>query len=77
MLQLSRLDPNADRRKRYALSASRILSSLADNYVAQQGQATLTGSVSTLGVDPSDIGTSYGGYYLFQAVETLLSRHRP
>jgi hypothetical protein len=77
MLQLSRLDPNTDRRERYALSASRILSSLADNYVAQQGQATLTGSVSTLGVDPPDIGTSYGDYYLFQAVETWLSRHRP
>ena len=68
LLQLSRLDPNADRRKRYALNASRILSSLADNYVADHGQATLNGSVSTLGVDPPDIGTAYGDYYLFQAV---------
>jgi unsaturated chondroitin disaccharide hydrolase len=77
MLQLSRLDPNADRRKRYALNASRILSSLADNYVAAHGQATLNGSVSTLGVDPPDIGTAYGDYYLFQAVMTWLKQHRP
>ena len=77
MLQLSRLDPNADRRKRYALNASRILSSLADNYVAVQGQATLNGSDSTFGVDPPDIGTAYGDYYLFQAVVTWLKQHRP
>jgi unsaturated chondroitin disaccharide hydrolase len=76
MLQLARLDPNADRRKRYAIGASRILSSLASDYVADHGQATLTGSVSTLGVDPPDIGTAYGDYYLFQAVQTWLSRHR-
>jgi unsaturated chondroitin disaccharide hydrolase len=76
MLQLSRLDPNADRRKRYAVGASRILSSLADSYVADQGQATLTGSVSTVGVDPPDIGTAYGDYYLFQAIQTWLSQHR-
>jgi hypothetical protein len=75
MLQLSRLD--ADRRKRYALNASRILSSLADNYVAVQGQATLNGSDSTFGVDPPDIGTAYGDYYLFQAVVTWLKQHRP
>ena len=66
----------ADRRKRYAVAASRILSSLADNYVADQGQATLTGSVSTLGVDPLDIGTAYGDYYIFRAVQTWLSQHR-
>ena len=77
MLQLSKLDPNADRRKGYATSSSRILSSLADNYVADKGQATLTGSVSTFGVDPSGIGTSYGDYYLLQAVHTWLRQHHP
>jgi unsaturated chondroitin disaccharide hydrolase len=77
MLQLSKLDPNADRRKGYATSSSRILSSLADNYLADKGQATLTGSVSTFGVDPSGIGTSYGDYYLLQAVHTWLKQHHP
>jgi unsaturated chondroitin disaccharide hydrolase len=77
MLQLSRLDPSADRRKGYRVSASRTLSSLADNYVAAHGQATLNGSVSTFGVDPPDIGTAYGDYYLFQAVVTWLKQHRP
>ncbi len=76
LLQLSRVDPNADRSTRYARYASRILSSLADNYLARTGQATLTGSTSTFGVDPPDIGTSYGDYYLLQGVETWLSQHR-
>ena len=76
LLHLARLDPDADRRKRYAMGASRILSSLATHYVADQGQATLTGSVATLGVAPPDIGTAYGDYYLFQAVQAWLSQHR-
>ncbi len=76
LLQLSRVDPNADRRARYASYASRILSSLADHYVATAGQATLTGSTSTFGVDPPDIGTAYGDYYLLQGVETWLQQHR-
>jgi unsaturated chondroitin disaccharide hydrolase len=77
LLQLSRVDPNADRRARYARYASRILSSLADHYIATSGQATLTGSTSTFGVDPPDIGTAYGDYYLLQGVETWLRQHRP
>ena len=71
------MDPNADRRARYARYASRILSSLADHYIATSGQATLTGSTSTFGVDPPDIGTAYGDYYLLQGVETWLRQHRP
>ena len=77
LLRLSRVDPNADRRTRYARYASRILSSLADTYVARTGQATLTGSTSTFGVDPPDIGTAYGDYFLLQGVETWLRQHRP
>lgn len=76
LLRLSRLDPSAARGRRDAVFASRILSSLADHYLARAGQATLTGSTSTWGVDPPDIGTSYGDYYLLQAVETWLAQHR-
>lgn len=76
LLRLSRLDPAVDRRDRYALYASRILSSLAAHYVAAAGQATLTGSTSTFGVDPPDIGTAYGDYFLLQAVGTWLEERR-
>lgn len=75
LLQLSRLDPDSDRAARYALSASHILSSLAGHFIATHGQATLTGSTSTFGVDPPDNGTAYGDYYLLQAVETWLTPH--
>ncbi len=76
LLQLSRLDPDSNHDRLYALDASHILSSLADHFIAPHGQATLAGSTSTFGVDPPDIGTTYGDYYLLEAVEAWLTRHR-
>jgi unsaturated chondroitin disaccharide hydrolase len=76
MLQLSRLDPDASRAGRYALYASRILSSLTDHYLARAGEATLTGSTATMGVTPRHIGTAFGDYYLLLATETWLRQHR-
>lgn len=76
LLRLSRLDPDPDRKARYASYASRILSSLAGHYLASSGQATLTGGTSAIGVDPPDVGTAYGDYFLLQGIEGWLTQHR-
>jgi unsaturated chondroitin disaccharide hydrolase len=76
LLQLSRVDPSRTRRLRDARAADSILWSLAHSYVAPDGQATLTGATATHGVTPSDIGTSYGDFYLMQAVEQWLQHGR-
>ncbi len=75
LLRLSRLDPSPQRDARYALEASHILASLAAHFIAQHGQATLTGSTSTLGVDPPNIGTAYGDYYFLDALENWQAHH--
>jgi len=72
LLQLSVVDPSRTQRRRDARQAGSILWSLAQSYVAPAGQATLTGATATHGVQPSDIGTSYGDFYLLRTVDQWL-----
>ena len=67
LLQLAALEPNRDRGKADRRTAATILWSLHRDFVAAAGQATLDGGTATFGVDPSDIGTSYGDYYALHA----------
>lgn len=67
-------DPQPDRRREDRQAAGSILRTLADHYTAPTGQAVLDGSVSTYGVDPPDIGTSYGDYYYLHAIEARFNR---
>lgn len=72
--ELAGTDPQPDRRREDRQAAGSILRTLADHYTAPTGQAVLDGSVSTYGVDPPDIGTSYGDYYYLHAIEARFNR---
>jgi unsaturated chondroitin disaccharide hydrolase len=72
--ELATVDPQPVRRRHDNQAADAILRSLSDDYTAPSGQAVLDGSVSTFGVDPADIGTSYGDYYYLHALEARLDR---
>lgn len=72
--ELAALDPQPSRRHDDNQAAASILRTLTDHYLAPSGQAVLGGSVSTYGVAPPDIGTSYGDYYYLHAIATRLDR---
>lgn len=67
LLELARLEPDHGRRKTDRHTAATILWSLHRRFVAPSGHATLDGATATFGVEPSDIGTSYGDYYALRA----------
>jgi unsaturated chondroitin disaccharide hydrolase len=72
LIELAKVDPRKSRRIQYRRASASILESLATHYTAPSGQAILDGSVATIGVDPPNIGTSYGDYYYLHALMAFL-----